>query len=507
MLDQIAQPTFGKKNDMTKIILALNGIFFSICSFSQITEGLVMDVDFTYGSVYDKVGTNNGFVFGATPTEDRFGNENMAYQFDGNDYIHFFHNNEVSLDLMNQISISVWIKPDDFNSGLRSIVSKWNDATSEQFGLFQDGLNGLYAVRNINTIGTSVPITPSADGWYHVVFTLNKSTNVQNLYINNVLVSTVTSAGSYTNTTNSTYLSVGAQYNDLNGTPGVPDRFFIGTIDDIQIFDTVLTSSQVNTLYSADKSYCADFEVDVINITPTTSNDGEITFTVNGGHAPYYFSVDGGSLNAMTSGKLCGQAFEGNNFTITAPGTANFTAVNFASYGSPTGDCGEFIYGNCNAATSYDVAASEFLGWSSGTFEAGNGTFGDPCFGTGKNGRVMLSYAENITLDNLAAGSYLIEVVDSFGCVASANIVVLNFGASVNEFTAEHIEMYPNPASQNVNFTTSTKTYFEVFTASGSLVMEFIVNGTETIDISMLENGIYFVKTQNGSVAKLVIER
>ena len=54
----------------------------------QLGEGLVAYYPFN-GDANDKSGNgNDGTVFGAITTADRFGNENAAYEFDGtNDYI------------------------------------------------------------------------------------------------------------------------------------------------------------------------------------------------------------------------------------------------------------------------------------------------------------------------------------------------------------------------------------------------------------------------------------
>ncbi|MBL7899794.1 MAG: hypothetical protein JNJ99_14740, partial [Crocinitomicaceae bacterium] len=140
---------------MKKSLFLFSSLFFTM-GFAQITNGLVMDVPFTYGNVYDQIGTNYGVNVGATLTQDRFGKENMALHFNGAEYVYFPDNMSTNLDNLDEMSISVWIKPDDAFSGMRAVVAKWNGVTNEQYGLFQDGTNAVYAVRNINNIGTTV---------------------------------------------------------------------------------------------------------------------------------------------------------------------------------------------------------------------------------------------------------------------------------------------------------------------------------------------------------------
>ena len=54
-------------------------------------------------------------------------------------------------------------------------------------------------------------------------------------------------------------------------------------------------------------------------------------------------------------------------------------AVTFASYGTPTGDCGSFATSDCNAASSMSVVNSLCVGRRTCSVASGNGSFGDPC--------------------------------------------------------------------------------------------------------------------------------
>lgn len=55
---------------------------------------------------------NNGIVYGAILTEDRNGNPNSAYQFNGVDTYIDFGSSDLGLTGSSEITISVWIKPD-----------------------------------------------------------------------------------------------------------------------------------------------------------------------------------------------------------------------------------------------------------------------------------------------------------------------------------------------------------------------------------------------------------
>lgn len=488
-----------------KHIILLSGLLSASLSFSQVNDGLVMDIPFTYGNVFDQVGTNHGYNGGATPTDDRFGVQNMALYFDGADYVYFGNNATTNLDNMDEITITAWIEPANGFSGMRAIVAKWNGATNEEYAIYQDGFNGVYTIRNVNNTGMSATLPMSTTGWYFVAFTFNKSTNQQNLYVNNSLISTYTPGGLYTNTTTSTYLTIGAQYNDVDGAGAAPNRFFQGAIDDVRIYNRVLSVEEIDTLYEMSAVYCRDIAVDVINVTNTASNTGSITFNAAGGHAPYQVSIDGGAFIPMTSGKVCSTMNEGNLSTLTAPGAAAFTSVNFASYGNPSGTCGEFIYANCHSPETMQAAQDSLLGNNSGTFMGNNSTFGyDPCFGTGKNTRIMASYAETITLNSLVPGNYTIVVVDSLGCMGGILVTIEDLTAGVHENESVLFEIYPNPAQHELTVITDQIFNFNIVNITGEIISTHQANGKTLIDISTLAPGVYFIQTQNGQVQRFV---
>ena len=55
---------------------------------------------------------NDGEVSGATLGNDRHGNSNSAYQFDGNqNHIRVSHSTSLNFEAKNSFSISAWISP------------------------------------------------------------------------------------------------------------------------------------------------------------------------------------------------------------------------------------------------------------------------------------------------------------------------------------------------------------------------------------------------------------
>jgi len=244
---------------MKKTVLALFFAFLFNAAFGQVFNGLIGKYTFDNGTAEDVAGTNDGSITGAVTTADRFGNADKAFYFNGtSDYILLPQTAVPNLNVINAITISAWIKPDDVNTGLRTIVGKWNGTTTaDQFLFTQDGNDNFMAIRSVNSSGfndNSNSLT--AGNWHHVVFMYDKFDNNRHIiYVDGVQVYNNTLIGSFSGTSNNTYTCIGAQYGDVNGSSPNIQRYFKGAIDDIQIFDRTLILSEVQQLFNAPPPY------------------------------------------------------------------------------------------------------------------------------------------------------------------------------------------------------------------------------------------------------------
>ncbi|MES1206136.1 MAG: hypothetical protein ABUS79_09390, partial [Pseudomonadota bacterium] len=81
---------------------------------------------------------------------------------------------------------------------------------------------------------------------------------------------------------------------------------------------------------------------------------------------------------------ICASADENTTLSLTCPAGQKISAIDFASYGTPSGSCGNFSVGSCNATVSTMDVSTPCLGFNACSVAATNGTFGDPCVGTFK---------------------------------------------------------------------------------------------------------------------------
>jgi hypothetical protein len=143
------------------------------------------------------------------------------------------------------------------------------------------------------------------------------------------------------------------------------------------------------------------------------------TFVASGGKTPYYYAVVTGAstINPSTgvfvagalaetatvrvtdatgnfataqaavkaTTRLCVSVAEPNTLTLTCPAGSKVQAIQFASFGTPTGTCGAYKLSTCNAATSSSLVNTLCLNQATCAVGATNLVFGgDPCVGVKK---------------------------------------------------------------------------------------------------------------------------
>ena len=209
-----------------------------IACLAQISQAQTLIADFPFhGNANDEsTNINDGTVFGAILGEDRFGNANSAYYFDGvDDYIDFGNNG--SLDLTDGYSVSGWFNTSASNS-FQMIVSNGLSAGGFSIYLYNNGVeNLLYFYLDGVFYSSAVPISA---GWNHFALTAQTGTNGVKLYLNGDIEF---------ETTASTSLVGGSAYNlEVGRDAQLVTYNFVGLIDDIKINSEVLSASFIEDL-------------------------------------------------------------------------------------------------------------------------------------------------------------------------------------------------------------------------------------------------------------------
>jgi gliding motility-associated-like protein len=200
------------------------------------------------GNPKDLMAVNHGTVNNnPTLTTDRFGNANSAYQLNGTNQ---FITSTTSYSDPNNFTISVWFNTTTTSGG--RIMGFGSSQIGGSFNydrhLYMSNSGQLYYGVNPTAIGISVIGTPIAynDGqWHNAV--ASTGTAGSKLYVDGVLISnnpSLTSGQSYP----SGFWKIG--YDKLDGWPFMPtSQYFNGSLDDISLYNTQLSDTEVKTLY------------------------------------------------------------------------------------------------------------------------------------------------------------------------------------------------------------------------------------------------------------------
>ncbi|KPA16061.1 protein containing Peptidase M23, partial [Candidatus Magnetomorum sp. HK-1] len=208
---------------------------------STLNEGLIAYYPFN-GNANDESGSeNNGTVYGSTVTNDRFGNNKSAYYFDGkDDYIHLAPIDNIAI---NNGTLALWFQLSNaFNKGDDTINLFSKDISTIDVDsmelTFEQNTGKLYFDYGESSEG--VGIKSDKDSWdirwYFAVITWGDD-GIQ-MFIDGTKQSETIMVKS----------PVGA-YTTHIGTHQATQWFFKGIIDDIYIYNKVLSESEILQLY------------------------------------------------------------------------------------------------------------------------------------------------------------------------------------------------------------------------------------------------------------------
>lgn len=249
------------------IVLSLLCNWFS---FSQINLDSCLVAYYALDSIpidYSTYGIQ-GIINGATLDTGRNGFANTAYHFNGtNQYIDCDTNQRGITD---KVTASVWIRKTTMNTSVETILMKYRGGTGtiqQGFQLVihpgghprisgrmgQSGTSGYYMF-----IADEINVT---DGdWHHVLGTIDQ--NEWNLWVDGYHIGTVIGVSPNPSLVNPDILAIGFY-------PEVQGLYFDGTMDEVRIYNRVLTNAEIALL--SDISF-----IDSTYTTQTTQPDTQL---------------------------------------------------------------------------------------------------------------------------------------------------------------------------------------------------------------------------------------
>lgn len=234
-----------------KQLLTATLIFGGVSAFGQGTldTGLIRNYPFNGNADDATSNAANGTVDGAMLTVDRFGDSTGAYYFDGvDDKITF---SATGCDNP-AFSFSIWANihwDSSLNNGIGAYGMMYIGNASQNDHGITTGAGGVqWTVGTYHTDATLSNILsgiqPTAGVWHHLVFT--RDADSIKLYLNGNQIGSVSPNGKAAGWNGSLEGVIGAR-------PGPSSTYmfnFRGSLDDVRVYDRVLTSSEVSDLFN-----------------------------------------------------------------------------------------------------------------------------------------------------------------------------------------------------------------------------------------------------------------
>jgi hypothetical protein len=256
-----------KKIISTLAVLAFTGILIISCEEDDATpvnqeqsclpdnlqNGLIASYTFAGGSLQDGTGSAHLTASSAQPAADRQGNLDCAYSFAGSGNSYLISQDTGFLNNLTTLSVSFWYQPQGNQVDYELLLGRGEGMhCPDSYGEWSVGLYDCR--RAVFGHGNSVwddMITDMSEGcageedartnvWHHVTVTCVKATNEIKIYHNGILQDSAT----------------GMADCGMGGTPTVDDignlmigKYFSGKIDDIVIYNRVLTQAEISQLH------------------------------------------------------------------------------------------------------------------------------------------------------------------------------------------------------------------------------------------------------------------
>ncbi len=236
------------------------------CIPDNLQTNVIAFYPFSNGSLNDYSGNNHHLSNNTTAiaSSDRNGNSNCAFEFNNPSpsFEYLTLNNTTFLNNLNEFSISFWYEPLDTTrngNGFETLICRGDGfQCPDRNGQWSIGLYDSRAAvfgrtnsvwdNHINYGQGQTEVSARTNNWAHLVATFNQSGIIMSIYRNSVLQQSKTGNGIC----------------GINSIPTVQDignlfigKNYTGKIDDIIIFDKVLTQQEINTVYGLE-TCCGD---------------------------------------------------------------------------------------------------------------------------------------------------------------------------------------------------------------------------------------------------------
>ena len=394
------------------VMFTATGLFAQVPSYVP-TNGLVGWWPFN-GNANDESGNgNHGTVNGAALTSDKSNQSNKAYSFNGSsNYITIASSN--NFQIQNSISVSVWILMSGGSTNPR-VIQFGNDNFNE-YGIETQGTSNVSRVVNGFFGGFPCNFTLTAQTWHNVVYSCNRTTGNSKIYFDGILVSEYNGSSGSALSYVVCNLTIGRK--PCNGSD-----YFGGKIDDIGIWNRVLTQAEITALYQAALPVTASAST-ISNVSCYNGANGSATVVPGGGTGPYTYSWNTSPVQTTQTA----MGLRAGTYTVTVTDSKGASTTANTTITQPT------ALTNIIASTVNDVSC---YGANNGSVRVTNPAGGTPPYTYYWNTNPV---QVTQTATNLIAGTYTVVVTDANGCNASSSATVSQPAQPLSNITGQTIK-------------------------------------------------------------------
>jgi hypothetical protein len=214
---------------------------------------------------------NHGTIYGAMPTYDRFENPYSCYTYDGDDYIEI--PSSLSLNPMNQLTIAIWVKVGDLTNRYTPILHKGGEYQSgfanREYLMYIENSGPMYTeARGITSQTFTGAVVPLNGTWFFYVAIIDRLNHHFKIYLDGIKITEFQdNNNSFMNNKKPIKL---ASWDEINPQYA---PFFIGSLDDLRIYNRPLNEEEINVLYNEGSTGITVNECSKIILSPNPAND------------------------------------------------------------------------------------------------------------------------------------------------------------------------------------------------------------------------------------------
>jgi hypothetical protein len=423
------------------------------------TSGLVAWWPFNGNATDESINTNDGTVNGASLTTDRFGNINSAYYFSSAGCGTRIDATINTTSIITGLTISVWVLRVGNGCMGPRVLDFYNPGPGRlDIGWDNTGFGNIGSVTSTSAIIATAWTKPLNNVWTNLIYTNNGSFG--KFYQDGVLFSTIASTGN-------PILSGNAAFGRMNS-PAYDA--FNGKLDDIAIWNRVLTSCEVQQLYTSSLN---TFTFAAVSSSSTICKGQSTTLVASG--ASSYTWQPMSVVNSTNSVSPLSTSL----YTVVATNTAGCTSTK---------------------TISILVNPTPTITVNSGTICLGN------TFSILPSGASSYTYSSGSSLVSpTLTTTYSVTGTNTLGCVSQSPSTLTVFvspctGIDELEYN-QSIIFYPNPFTNEIYFNTESdiinKKYF-IYNTSGQVIESGILNGNK-INCFDFSKGLYLIKLEGSA--------